>query len=99
MANDVYLTRAGYEKLTEELWDEGTPLVPTLHPDISRLDADASSSTLNLPQAIDSLSRLSHSDDTEAIIKLLDELIPNSSIRKTTESQVKSQKSLLTFDM
>ena len=87
------------EKLTEELWDEGTPLVPTLHPDISRLDADASSSTLNLPQAIDSLSRLSHSDDTEAIIKLLDELIPNSSIRKTTESQVKSQKSLLTFDM
>jgi FlaA1/EpsC-like NDP-sugar epimerase len=56
------------EKLTEELWDEGTPLVPTLHPDISRLEADASSSSLNLPQAIDSLSRLSRSADTEAII-------------------------------
>ncbi|MCC6498964.1 MAG: polysaccharide biosynthesis protein [Anaerolineales bacterium] len=85
--------RAG-EKLTEELWDEGAPLAPTRHPDIFRLDADASSSDLNLPQAIDSLSRLSRADDTEAIIKLLDELIPNSSM-----SQVKSQKSLLTFDL
>ncbi|MBV6451525.1 MAG: UDP-N-acetyl-alpha-D-glucosamine C6 dehydratase [Anaerolineales bacterium] len=85
--------RAG-EKLTEELWDEGTPLVPTRHPDIFRLDADASSSDLNLAQAIDSLSRLSRADDTDAIIKLLDELIPNSSI-----TQVKSQKSLLTFDL
>ncbi|WKZ47667.1 MAG: nucleoside-diphosphate sugar epimerase/dehydratase [Anaerolineales bacterium] len=85
--------RAG-EKLTEELWDEGTPLAPTRHPDIFRLDADASSSDLNLPQAIDSLSRLSRADDTDVIIKLLDELIPNSSI-----TQVKSQKSLLTFDL
>lgn len=85
--------RAG-EKLTEELWDEGTPLAPTRHPDIFRLDADASSSDLNLPQAIDSLSRLSRADDTDAIIKLLNELIPNSSM-----SQVKSQNSLLTFDL
>jgi len=95
------------EKLTEELWDEGTPLAQTLHPDIFRLDADASSSSLNLPQAIDLLSRLSHSNDTEAIVKLLDELIPNSSIHHQTESNVKSgalssskgQTSLLTFDL
>jgi FlaA1/EpsC-like NDP-sugar epimerase len=78
------------EKLTEELWDEGTPLVPTLHPDISRLDADASSLSLNLPQAIDSLSRLSHSNDTAAIIALLDELIPNSSIRETPQPDITS---------
>ncbi len=87
------------EKLTEELWDEGTPLVPTLHPDISRLDTDASSSTLNLPQAIDSLSLLSHSDDTEAMITLFDELIPNSTIRYTSESNIEGQTSLLTFDL
>jgi FlaA1/EpsC-like NDP-sugar epimerase len=87
------------EKLTEELWDEGTPLVKTLHPDIFRLENDASSSSLNLPQAIDSFSRLSHSDATEAIIKLLDELIPNASIHQQTESKVKSQTSLLTFDL
>ncbi|MBL8109188.1 MAG: polysaccharide biosynthesis protein [Anaerolineales bacterium] len=87
--------RAG-EKLTEELWDEGTPLAKTLHPDIFRLDADASSADLNLPRAIERLSSLSHSNDTDAIITLLDELIPNSSI---SESKVKGQKSLLTFDL
>jgi hypothetical protein len=54
---------------------------------------------LNLPQAIDSLSRLSHSDDTEAIIKLLDELIPNSSIHQQSESKTKTQTPLLTFDL
>jgi len=87
------------EKLTEELWDEGTPLEKTLHPDIFRLDTDASPSSLNLPQAIDSLSRLSHSNETEAIVKLLDELIPNSSIHQQTESKVTGQTSLLTFDL
>jgi multidrug efflux pump subunit AcrB len=57
------------EKLTEELWDEGTPLAKTLHPDIFRLENDASALSLNLPQAIDSLSSLSHSADAEAIAK------------------------------
>lgn len=78
------------EKLTEELWDEGTPLVPTPHPDISRLDADASSLNLDLPQTIEHLSRLSHSADTEAIINLLDELIPGSSIRETPQPDMTS---------
>jgi FlaA1/EpsC-like NDP-sugar epimerase len=87
------------EKLTEELWDEGTPLTKTLHPDIFRLDNDASAPSLNLPQAIDSFSALSHVNDTEAIIKLLDEIIPGSSIHRQTESNVKSQSSLLTFDL
>ena len=95
--------RAG-EKLTEELWDEGTPLAKTLHPDIFRLDADASSADLNLPQAIERLSSLSHSNDTDAIIALLDELIPNSSISESKVkgdalSSSKGQKSLLTFDL
>jgi FlaA1/EpsC-like NDP-sugar epimerase len=78
------------EKLTEELWDEGTPLAKTLHPDIFRLENDASSLSLNLPQAIDSLSTLSHSADAEAIIKLLDELIPGSSIHETPHLDITS---------
>ena len=81
--------RAG-EKLTEELWDEGTPLAKTLHPDIFRLDADASSADLNLPQAIERLSSLSRANDTDAIIMLLDELIPNSSIRETPQTDITS---------
>lgn len=81
--------RAG-EKLTEELWDEGTPMSQTLHPDIFRLDADASPSNLNLPQAIERLSALSRCADTDAIIALLDELIPNSSIRETSQADITS---------
>lgn len=90
--------RAG-EKLTEELWDEGTPLTKTLHPDIYRLQADASSLDIDLPQAIERLSALSRSADIDAIIALLDELIPGSSIREQSSSKVKSQTSLLTFDL
>jgi FlaA1/EpsC-like NDP-sugar epimerase len=78
------------EKLTEELWDEGTPLMKTLHPDIFRLDADASSPSLNLSQAIDSLSALSEAADTNAIIDMLDELIPGSSIRETPQPDITS---------
>jgi FlaA1/EpsC-like NDP-sugar epimerase len=78
------------EKLTEELWDAGTPLAKTLHPDIFRLENDASFPTLNLPQTIDSLSSLSHSADTDAIINLLDEIIPGSSIRETPHPDITS---------
>ena len=76
------------EKLVEELWDEGTPLLRTLHPDIFRLDADVSSPSLNLPQAIDSLSASAQSGETNAIIALLDELIPGSSIRESPQPDI-----------
>ena len=78
------------EKLTEELWDEGTPLTKTLHPDIFRLDNDASILNASLTQTIEQFSRLSHSNDTEAIINLLDELIPGSSIRETPQADITS---------
>ncbi|MEO8356750.1 MAG: nucleoside-diphosphate sugar epimerase/dehydratase [Chloroflexota bacterium] len=78
------------EKLTEELWEDGTPLAQTLHPDIFRLDADASLSSLNLSQAIDSLSALSRAADTDAIATLLDQLIPGSSIRETPQLDITS---------
>jgi FlaA1/EpsC-like NDP-sugar epimerase len=70
------------EKMTEELWDEGTLLLKTLHPDIFCLDTDVSLPNLGLSQAIGSLSAFAHSGDTDAIISLLDELIPGSSIRE-----------------
>ena len=78
------------EKLTEELWDEGSPLIKTLHPDIFRLDKDASLPTPNLIQAIDQLSHLSRSADTDAIVTLLDELIPGSSIREAPQTDITS---------
>ncbi|HZM21970.1 MAG TPA: polysaccharide biosynthesis protein, partial [Anaerolineales bacterium] len=78
------------EKLTEELWDEGTPLSKTLHPDIFHLDVDASSPSLNLIQAIERLTALCHSADPDAIIELLDELIPGSSIRESSHPDITS---------
>ncbi|HET9909400.1 MAG TPA: nucleoside-diphosphate sugar epimerase/dehydratase, partial [Anaerolineales bacterium] len=78
------------EKLTEELWDSGTPLKKTSHPDIFCLEADGSLPGLNLAKAIDSLSALTHGADPDAIIKLLDELIPGSSIREIPHSDITS---------
>ncbi|HJR78831.1 MAG TPA: nucleoside-diphosphate sugar epimerase/dehydratase [Anaerolineales bacterium] len=76
------------EKMTEELWDEGTPLLKTLHPDIFCLDSDVSLLSLNLSQAIDSLSAAVHSGDNDAILDLLDELIPGSSIREAPQPDI-----------
>jgi FlaA1/EpsC-like NDP-sugar epimerase len=70
------------EKMTEELWEEGTPLLETLHPDIFRLDPDVSQFSPGLSHAIDSLSASVHSGDSKAIIDRLDELIPGSSLRE-----------------
>ncbi len=86
------------EKLMEELWDEGTPLLKTLHPDIFRLDVqaarfaprlDASAKLrVNLPQVIDALSASAASGDTDAIVELLDELIPGSSIHELSHPDI-----------
>ena len=76
------------EKLMEELWDEGTPLVKTLHPDIFRLDADVPSQSLNLSQAIEALSSSASSGDTDAIVNLLEELIPGASIREAPQPDI-----------
>jgi FlaA1/EpsC-like NDP-sugar epimerase len=78
------------DKLTEELWEEGTPLGKTLHPDIFRIENGAAAPDPNLIQAIDSLSTLSRSADNDAIIALLDELIPGSSIREMAHPDITS---------
>ena len=76
------------EKMTEELWEEGTPLQKTLHPDIFCLDADVSLQRESLSRAIASLSASAHSGNTDAIIDLLDELIPGSSIREAPQPDI-----------
>jgi FlaA1/EpsC-like NDP-sugar epimerase len=78
------------EKLTEELWEAGTPLRKTRHPDIFRLAPDSSMPGPGLSQAIDALSSLCHAANTDAIIALLDDLIPGSSIRETPQLDVTS---------
>jgi FlaA1/EpsC-like NDP-sugar epimerase len=95
---DIEITFTGIrpgEKLVEELWDSDTALMPTLHPDIFRLNQDASMPTLSLTQAIEQLTTLSLSDNRGAITQLLDKLIPGATV---TESQP-SDLQLLTLDL
>jgi FlaA1/EpsC-like NDP-sugar epimerase len=94
---DIEITFTGVrpgEKLVEELWDSDTALMPTLHPDISRLNEPSFLSTPSLIQAIEQLTTLSLSEDRAALAKLLDELIPGAAI---TESSPNLQ--LSTFDL
>jgi FlaA1/EpsC-like NDP-sugar epimerase len=71
------------EKLVEELWDSDSALMPTLHPDISRLNEPSTLPTPNLIQAIEQLTTLSLSDDRAAITQLLDQLIPGATVTES----------------
>jgi FlaA1/EpsC-like NDP-sugar epimerase len=95
---DIEITFTGIrpgEKLAEELWDEGTPLMQTPHPDIFRLDQDASMSTEDLAQAIEQLSAFSLSADRASITKFLDQLIPGATVSEAQPSDLQS----LTLDL
>ena len=71
------------EKLVEELWDSDSALMPTLHPDISRLNEPSTLPTPNLIQAIEQLTTLSLSADRAAITQLLDQLIPGATVTES----------------
>jgi FlaA1/EpsC-like NDP-sugar epimerase len=88
---DIEITFTGIrpgEKLAEELWDEGTPLMQTPHPDIFRLDQDASFSIPNLLQTIEQLSTLSLSANRDVLNKFIDSLVPGSSISEAQPSDL-----------
>ena len=76
------------EKLVEEIWEKGAPLTKTAHPDVFCLETDDLPSDMDLSQAMDALSTSARAGDTEAMIGLLDELIPGSSIREAPQPDI-----------
>ena len=71
------------EKLSEELWEDGSMLQKTIHPDIMRLDCKDELCGSDLVRGVDELVHLAKEGETTAVTRLLDELIPGSAVRST----------------
>ncbi len=86
-------TRPG-EKLTEELWDAGTPLERTPHPDIFRLASTEPLGGSRLRAAVDSLQAACRDADTAALIRILTESVPGATIHESQSQPVLDDSSL-----
>ena len=69
------------EKLSEDLWEEGFEVLKTSHPDIFRVQAEESNIPPDLSGIVEELNHLSRQSETSAILSLLDEVIPDGSVR------------------
>ena len=90
---DIEITFTGIrpgEKLSEDLWEEGTEYQKTTHPDIFRVAAEESNIPPKLSRTVEELNHLSKEGETSAIISLLDETIPDGSLRATPPPELNS---------
>jgi FlaA1/EpsC-like NDP-sugar epimerase len=78
------------EKLSEDLWEEGTEYQKTAHPDIFRVEAEESNIPANLFSIIEELNQLSRESETSAILSLLDETIPDGTVRSNPPPELNS---------
>lgn len=69
------------EKLSEDLWEDGSTYQKTAHPDIFRLEAEESNLPANLHETVEALARLARQGETDAILSLLGETIPDATVR------------------
>ncbi len=78
------------EKLSEALWDEGTHSQHTSHPEIFRLEDEEYVDGAALANALDELARLARGGEGEAIIRILDDVIPHAAVRAEPPPDVTS---------
>ncbi len=69
------------EKLSEDLWDSGNAFAKTLHPDISQLSGNEDLRGEKLKKSIDEIIRLAQEGDQQAVLGMMDDLIPGASVR------------------
>jgi FlaA1/EpsC-like NDP-sugar epimerase len=86
-------TRPG-EKLTEELWEPGTPLENTSHPDIFRLAAKEIPTQPPSQAVLEALGAACREADNAAILRILTESIPGTMIREPAAQPVLDDSSL-----
>ncbi len=90
---DIEITFSGIrpgEKLSEDLWDEGYTFARTEHPDVYRLEGQDVLIGDALQKSIDEMVHLAEEDDTVCIVKMMDELIPGSSVKVSSEPDITS---------
>ncbi len=71
------------EKLSEDLWEKGTLFQKTSHPEIFRSEEDEIVDSDQLEQAIDQLEHLARQGESEAIINVLDQVIPSAAVQSS----------------
>jgi FlaA1/EpsC-like NDP-sugar epimerase len=78
------------EKLSEDLWEQGTNYQPTTHSEIFRSKEDEEVHSQELVRAIEQLERLARQGEVETIIRVLDEVIPSAAVRATPPPDITS---------
>jgi len=76
------------EKLSEDLWNEGDSFEETEHPEIYRVVRQDALFGKQLNASLEELVKLAREGDAQAIICLLDELIPDSAVHSTPPSEI-----------
>jgi FlaA1/EpsC-like NDP-sugar epimerase len=71
------------EKMSEVLWDDGVDYFPTDHPEITRLEKMEMLSPEQLEEVIQKLADLASDGEVEALVNLLDEIVPGARIKET----------------
>ena len=78
------------EKLSEDLWDADHGLRPTMHPEIFQVEGQDLLQGETLMKSVNELVHLASEGDPHAVIRLLDELIPESKVQITPPAEMLS---------
>ena len=78
------------EKLSEDLWGDGMEYQKTTHPEIFRAEAEETIIPADLDKVIEELHCLARDGETSAILRLLDETIPDGSVRAAPPADLTS---------
>ena len=71
------------EKMSEALWDDGVDQFPTDHPEITRLERLEMLSADKLEEVLQQLAGFAESGEVDALVNLLDEIVPGARIKET----------------
>jgi len=71
------------EKLSEDLWDNSNAFVRTPHPDVYKVDGSEDLRGDELKKAIDEIIQQARNGNDDAVLEMMDDLIPGASVRST----------------